>query len=143
MGDDCQYCSCGVPSFAECTVNCLYARPIMKEHRNWHDIISARTRYLLVSHARGKPRPKAQRSLEKILGYRFSALVAHVESEFREGMSWENIPEWCIDHIVPRCRFRIDGPTHPNVKRCWKLSNIQLLWPHENIRKAVNSWCVL
>lgn len=143
MENDRQCCLSGVPSFAECIGDCIYAKPIMRAHKNWHYIISARTRSLLVSHSLRKPRPKAQLSLEKILGYRFSALVAHVESEFREGMSWENIPEWCIDHIVPRCHFPIDGLRHPNVKRCWKLSNLQLLWPQENVRKSVNSWCIL
>lgn len=143
MENDRQCCSSGVPSFADCIGDCIYAKPIMKAHKKWHYIISARVRAAIVAHSLRKPQPRAQLSLEKLLGYRFSKLIAHIEGKFRAGMTWENISEWNIDHIVPRYKFPVDSLKHPNVKRCWKLSNLQLLWVQENVHKNIQSWCVL
>lgn len=142
MESNCK-CPSGLPTFNECDGNCSYARPILVVHKHWQRIICARVRRAIVAHAKKKPLPKSEKALEKILGYRFKILVLHVERKLRPGMSWDNISEWSIDHIVPQFRFPANGPAHPNIKRCWKLKNLQVLWADENSRKSVNSWCVL
>ena len=35
---------------------------------------------------------------------------AHLESQFKEGMLWDNYGDWHIDHRVP-LRYKLDGKT--------------------------------
>ena len=63
-------------------------------------------------------------------------LKEHLESQFTEGMSWENRSEWHIDHIIPQSKFKFDSLTHPNFLKCWDLSNLQPLWAVDNMRKG-------
>ena len=64
--------------------------------------------------------------------------MKHLESKFKEGMSWDNYGKggWEIDHIYPLSRFDIKSKEDPNFKKAWALSNLQPLWKQENIRKG-------
>lgn len=75
----------------------------------------------------------------EILGYTGHELVAHLESQFENGMSWDNRDEWHIDHIRPISSFNFDSTEHPDFKKCWALNNLQPLWAGDNIRKN-NQW---
>jgi hypothetical protein len=79
---------------------------------------------------------KRGRRWEAIVGYTVDELRAHLEARFVDGMSWENMGEWHIDHIRPLASFVFDGPDCPNVKRAWALSNLQPLWAQDNARKG-------
>jgi hypothetical protein len=93
-----------------------------------HGRISAQIRDAL----RGE---KGQRKSFELLGYTLEDLRRHLERQFTKGMSWSNMDEWHIDHIVPKSSFKITGPDDPELKRCWSLSNLRPLWAEENLRK--------
>jgi hypothetical protein len=44
---------------------------------------------------------KKNQKTNEILGYTPLELKAHIEKQFKEGMSWDNYGEWHIDHAVP------------------------------------------
>lgn len=68
------------------------------------------------------------------LGYDAQMLKAHIERQFKSGMSWENYGEWHIDHIKPIKVFIDEGITDPSVINA--LDNLQPLWAFENISKG-------
>jgi hypothetical protein len=71
----------------------------------------------------------------EILGYTWEELKEHLESQFKDGMTWENYDEWHIDHIVPKSWFNIEDVHDSALKECWALENLQPLWAYENISK--------
>ena len=72
---------------------------------------------------------------EAVLGYTTADVIAHLESKFCDGMSWDNYGEWHIDHIVPVAFFRAAEHKHA-IAECWALSNLQPLWARDNLRKG-------
>jgi hypothetical protein len=64
----------------------------------------------------------------------------HLESLFREGMSWDNygrkkgVKCWVIDHIVPCAAFDFSDPKQQ--EKCFHYTNLQPLWEHENLAKS-------
>ena len=52
-------------------------------------------------------------------------LVIHIESQFKEGMTWENKGEWEIDNIK-RCDL-FDLNDDAKAKECFNWSNLQPL----------------
>ncbi len=69
-------------------------------------------------------------------------IKAHLESQFTEGMSWDNYGEWHIDHIIPCAFFDSTKPNHPKV--CFNWQNLQPRWAEENRSKADKiPWYVL
>lgn len=85
--------------------------------------------------ARAGAKRKNWMNWESIVGYTGEDLKAHIESLFKDGMSWENRSEWHIDHIRPLASFNFDGPDHPEFKQAWALENLQPLWALENQKK--------
>ena len=71
---------------------------------------------------------------EQLHGYTYEQLKHHIESQFKEGMSWDNRSEWHIDHIKPVSVFIKEGVTDPAIINA--LSNLQPLWAHENLSKS-------
>jgi hypothetical protein len=67
-----------------------------------------------------------------ILGCDWDQFKRHIELQFLPGMSWENTPEWHIDHIVPLASAN-------DVEEVIALShftNLQPLWAKDNLRKS-------
>lgn len=63
------------------------------------------------------------------------ALRAHLEPQFKPGMTWENYGSaWHVDHIKPCALFDFTKPEE--AAACFALSNLQPLWAAENIRKS-------
>jgi hypothetical protein len=62
-------------------------------------------------------------------------LAAHLEKQFLKGMTWQNIGEWHVDHIVPLASFMISGPDDPALRVAWGLPNLRPLWAKDNLRK--------
>jgi len=79
---------------------------------------------------------KGGSSWESLVGYTLDDLIAHLESQFTKGMSWENIGEWHIDHIRPVADFNFKTPDDPEFHECWSLWNLQPLWAEENKSKG-------
>lgn len=75
-----------------------------------------------------------------MLGYTGQELKDHMESLFTDGMSWDNIGEWTVDHIKPKCSFNFYDEygeyKHTAMVECWSLSNLQPLWAIDNYKKG-------
>lgn len=71
-----------------------------------------------------------------LLGYSPDDLMFYLESQFTDGMSWDNMGEWHIDHIRPVSSFDFDSTEHPDFKKCWALNNLQPLWARDNMSKG-------
>lgn len=72
----------------------------------------------------------------KLIGYTKEQLREHIESQFVDGMGWDNKSEWHIDHIKPVSVFLKEGITDPKVINA--LSNLQPLWAKDNLSKGSN-----
>lgn len=78
----------------------------------------------------------------ELLGCSVNELKIHLESQFKEGMSWANYGNpngdhsncWHIDHIVPCASFDLSDPEQQ--KKCFHFTNLQPLWADENMRKG-------
>jgi hypothetical protein len=71
-----------------------------------------------------------------LLPYTLEELIGHLESKFKEGMTWENYGQWHVDHIKPMISFDIKEPTDKYFQECWSLNNLQPLWGHDNLSKG-------
>lgn len=88
-------------------------------------------------------RKKGESKYCKAAGWNWPMLKAHLESQFTEGMTWDNYgrscrdsKRWQIDHIIPRCQFPFKSIEDPLFKECWSLSNLQPLWAIDNSLKG-------
>jgi hypothetical protein len=81
---------------------------------------------------------KSKSTLE-LLGCSVDYLKTHLESQFKEGMSWDNYGHrgWHIDHIRPCASFDLTDPEQQ--KECFHYSNLQPLWHQDNFSKS-DSW---
>lgn len=76
---------------------------------------------------------KSKRTIE-LIGCSVEELVKHLESQFQDGMSWDNYGEWHVDHIKPCAMFDFSKEEHQ--KECFHYTNLQPLWAIDNIRKS-------
>ena len=80
---------------------------------------------------------------EKYLGYTFSDLILHIESQFNDenNFSWDNhgdVDGWELDHIKPKSSFEFSSLDSLEFKKCWDLSNLRPLDRYENNSKYTN-----
>ena len=68
------------------------------------------------------------------LGYTSEQLVARLESQFVDGMSWDNYGEWHIDHIKPLSVMAKSGIYDPAILNA--LDNLSPLWAADNMAKG-------
>lgn len=78
----------------------------------------------------------------ELTGCNMEELRNHIESQFKDGMSWDNYGGyrnngWNIDHIKPCSMF--DFTKEEQLKECFHYTNLQPLWWNENISKG-NKW---
>lgn len=71
-------------------------------------------------------------SIREYVGCSASDFKKHIESQFTNGMSWENQGEWHIDHIIPLA----SANTKEDVIRLTHYTNLQPLWAVDNFRKG-------
>ena len=75
---------------------------------------------------------------EELLGCTILELRKHLESQFKERMTWDTyghgIGKWNVDHIIP-C-FSFDLTEELQQKKCFNYNNLQPMWYLENIRKG-------
>lgn len=67
-----------------------------------------------------------------LLGCTYDQLITHIQSKFKDGMSWINIDSWHIDHIIPLSSAK----NMDELLVLFNYKNIQPLWPEENIKKG-------
>lgn len=68
------------------------------------------------------------------LGCSIEELKKYLESQFTEGMNWDNQGEWHIDHIEALANF--DLTSIDELKKACHYSNLQPLWAKDNISKG-------
>lgn len=79
-------------------------------------------------------------SWAQYVDYSIDDLKNHLNKSLKnlDGYTWEDFinGDLHIDHILPKSMFNFDRINHPEFKRCWSLSNLQLLPARENIIKS-------
>ena len=68
----------------------------------------------------------------EILGCDYAEFVAHIESQFSEGMTWENRNLWHLDHKIPVAHAK----TEEEVLRLNHYTNIRPMWANDNLKKG-------
>jgi hypothetical protein len=76
---------------------------------------------------------KTQRTM-KLVGCTVEELKQHIEKQFKPGMSWEQRNSFHIDHIIPCASFDLTKLSQQ--KKCFHYTNLQPLYPIENIKKG-------
>lgn len=71
----------------------------------------------------------------KLVGCTWEELRAHIESQFTEGMTWDNYGKqgWHLDHIVGCANFDLSDPEQQKI--CFHYTNLQPLWWYDNLLK--------
>jgi len=88
-------------------------------------------RKTIYSRIKNKKFEKKCSTLE-ILGCDWETLKKYFEAKFQEGMTWDNIGKWHIDHIVPLAIAK----TEEEVIRLNHYTNLQPLWAKDNLMKS-------
>ena len=70
-----------------------------------------------------------------MLGCEYPTLIAHLESKFTNGMTWDNRSDWHVDHITPLK----SAQTEEEVRILFHYTNLQPLWARDNMIKGA-SW---
>ena len=81
---------------------------------------------------------KCSRRWESIVSFTLQELKQHLESQFQEGMTWDNYGYygWHIDHIIPISFFQYNSSDDVEFRMCWRLKNLRPLWATENMQKG-------
>lgn len=74
---------------------------------------------------------KKSESIEKILGISKYQFRIHIESQFLDGMNWENREKWHIDHIIP-ISF---GKNKEEIIMLNHYTNLRPIWKFDNLSK--------
>jgi len=110
-----------------------YAREYFKKRKQndpaFRLLASLRT---LIGTAFKYNRHKKKSKTVEILGCSIEEFKAYIESQFLEGMSWENRSEWHLDHIMPVSMAK----TEDELIRLNHYKNFRPLWAKDNIRKS-------
>lgn len=74
----------------------------------------------------------------KYIGLDKEEFKKHIESQFTEGMTWDNwgIDGWHLDHRLPLSA----AETEEEIGLLWHYTNLQPMWAEENIAKG-NKYC--
>ena len=79
---------------------------------------------------------KKPRRTWDIFDFTLEELKTHLESQFVDGMIWENYGKWHVDHIIAIDFFEFDSVNDVEFKMCWRLDNLQPLWAADNLSKS-------
>ncbi len=82
-----------------------------------------------------KGKMKRGRTME-LIGCDGDTLRAHIESQFKEGMTWEKRSAWHIDHILPVAEFDLNNSEEQEI--AFHYTNLQPLWAKENRIKSAS-----
>lgn len=77
---------------------------------------------------------KKNSKFKEYIGCTLEELKYHIESKFKEGMTWDNwkFNGWHIDHIIPLSSAKTEEEM---IKLC-HYTNLQPLWSEDNIKKS-------
>lgn len=110
-----------------------YNKDYMRERAQKDPVfrLQARCRKRLWAALREGGYTKKSRSFDMI-GCSLDYLVAYLEAQFHDGMTWENYGQWHVDHIVPLASAKSED----EVISLFHYSNLQPLWAADNIAKG-------
>lgn len=114
------------PSYNEASKRAMY-----KYQRQPKAKIAHSLRRRLWQYFKGNRKPA---STLELLGCTFEELQAHLEKQFKPGMTWDNYGSWHIDHIKPLASF--DLSNSDELKIATNYQNLQPLWAIDNLRKG-------
>lgn len=77
---------------------------------------------------------KKNTNFTKYIGCTRDELVAHLESQFKNNMSWDNYGDWHIDHKHPLDAAK----TEEELYSLCHYTNLQPMWALDNIKKSNN-----
>lgn len=80
---------------------------------------------------------KKSKRTSELVGCSIDELWKHLEKQFKDGMTRQNLGKWHIDHIKPCSLF--DLTDSEQQKECHNYKNLQPLWAIDNIKKG-NKW---
>jgi len=68
-----------------------------------------------------------------LIGCSIKELKVHLQSLFKDDMSWDNYGEWQIDHKIPCAAFDLSNVDNQLI--CFNYKNLQPLWAIDNLIK--------
>lgn len=71
-------------------------------------------------------------STAEILGCSYDDFIQHIQSQFQEGMTWNNKGEWHLDHIIPVSSYKDED----ELIKLNHYTNFQPLWAEDNMKKG-------
>lgn len=92
----------------------------------------------MLRHRAGRKVTGASRIVQ-LLGCEWLTFLAHIESQFQPGMTWENhsVTGWHFDHIKPLSSF--DLTDEEQLRAACHFTNVQPLWAADNVRKGAKT----
>lgn len=92
--------------------------------------LTCNTRDLIRKSIKGNGYTKKSKTYQ-ILGCSYEEFKQHLESQFTEGMTWDNQGKWHLDHIYPVSR----ATDEQHLIKLNHYTNFQPLWAEDNIKK--------
>ncbi len=102
--------------------------------KRYYNDIQYKLNFKLRDRLRNALKPKLKDKYKDLFGCTLFELRAHIENQFKEGMSWGNRGTWHVDHIKAVKFF--DLTCEDQQRACFHYSNLQPLWAKENMAKA-------
>ena len=109
-------------------------RSIRRKERRKTDVIYGLVndvRYRIWFYLKSNNITKKNRTFD-IVGCTPQFLKKHLETQFINGMTWDNRSEWPIDHIIPLSSAKTEDELY---KLC-HYKNLQPLWAEDNLKKS-------
>jgi hypothetical protein len=119
-----------------------YRKEYMKDKTNKAWVLRKLPRYIIANRCRAQLR-NALCNAKKYLKSHTKDLLGvssweeaknHIEARFTDGMNWNNMDQWHIDHIKPISLFNLEDPIQ--LAECFNIKNLQPLWAIDNIKKS-------
>lgn len=96
-------------------------------------MLASRLRATLVRALHRQYVKKSKRTME-LVGCSPEDLKGHIESQFVEGMTWNNRHLWHVDHVRPLASFDLRDVEEQ--RKAMHFSNLRPLWKEQNHRKS-------
>jgi len=110
-----------------------------KQKLKWHTDDKYRLNNLMSCQVRLRLKgKKGGQNWEKLVGYSADQLIPHLKKTLPKGYTWNDFIEGKlhIDHKIPVAAFNFKSPEDIDFRRCFAISNLQLLPAIENIKKG-------